>query len=74
VSTAPAMEQLQQRHQLAYTLNEYKVKNHYTMYVNNPTASHQNKKNFLSQKFIAGVVDTGDQSLLSNISSNFRKN
>ncbi len=42
----------------------------------NPTASQQNKKKLPVSKifpFIAGVVDTGDQPLLSNISANFEK-
>ena len=43
----------------------------------NPAASQQNKKklpvsNYFS--FIAGVVETSDESLLSNISANIRKN
>ena len=43
----------------------------------NITASQQNKKNFFSKNvpFIAGVIDTGDQPLLSNITNitaNFR--
>jgi hypothetical protein len=43
----------------------------------NPAASQQNKKklpvsNYFS--FIAGVVETSDESLLSKISANIRKN
>jgi hypothetical protein len=41
-----------------------------------PTASEQNMKKLPFLKFfsfIAGVVDTGDQPLLSKISANFRK-
>ncbi len=46
---------------------------------NKQQRQHVNKiwKNFLIQKFfslITGVVDTGDEPLLSNISANFRKN
>jgi hypothetical protein len=42
-----------------------------------PTASQQNLKKKNCSKllsFIAGVIDTGDQHLLTNISANFRKN
>ena len=41
-----------------------------------PTASEQNMKKLSFKNFflfIAGVVDTGDQPLLSKISANFRK-
>jgi hypothetical protein len=36
-------------------------------------SGNSNPKNFLTS-FIAGVVNTGDEPLLSNISANFRKN
>ncbi len=42
----------------------------------NPAESQQNKKKHLVYKFfpvISGVVDAGNQPLLSNISANFRK-
>jgi hypothetical protein len=42
-----------------------------------PTASQQNKKKLLVSTFfpfVAGIVDTGDQLLLSNISTNFFNN
>jgi hypothetical protein len=77
VSTTLATKQLQS-HQLAYTQNEHKVKNHY-MNVK-ATKQHLNKirKKFPVQiffPFIAGAVDTGDQPLpFSNISANFRQN
>ncbi len=42
----------------------------------NPTASQQDKKKIPVSKFFpffAGVIDTGDQPLLLNISANFHK-
>jgi hypothetical protein len=52
--------------------NEQKVKIHYMNVNSTPTTSQQNKKKFPVSNFclfIAGVFDTGDQPLLSKISS-----
>jgi hypothetical protein len=64
-------------HQLAYNSKWTRSKNQYMNVKSNRTASQQNKKklsvwNFFP--FIAGVVVTVGQSLLSNITANFRKN
>jgi hypothetical protein len=74
----PAMKQLQRHYcSLPTPQNEHTIKNHYMIVNSNLTAPQQNKKKLPVSNvfpFIADVVDTGDQPLLSNISGNFRKN
>jgi hypothetical protein len=76
VTTTPAMKQLQQ-YQLAYISKWTLSKTNDRSVNSNPTASQQNIEKHPGSKlftFIAGVIDTGDQPLHMNISTNFRKN